>query len=66
MSMKEFDKLEEKIAALIGSVKALREENQKLKAEVDELKSSLSEGDSEKGEIRKKIAALLELASSAE
>ncbi len=66
MSMKEFDKLEEKIAALIGSVKTLREENQKLKGEVDELKSSLSEGDHEKGEIRKKIAALLDLASSAE
>jgi len=66
MSMKEFDKLEEKISALIANVKSLREENQKLKAEIDELKVSLTQGDSEKGEIRKKIAALLELASSAE
>jgi regulator of replication initiation timing len=61
---KEFDKLEEKITRLITGMKALRDENQKLKKELQELKHDSSQRDSEKSEIRKKIASLIDLVDS--
>jgi FtsZ-binding cell division protein ZapB len=64
MSFKEFDKLEEKINRLITGLKALREENQKLKKELQEIKHDSSQRDGEKSEIRKKIASLIDLVDS--
>jgi len=64
MSFKEFDKLEEKINRLIAALKTLREENQKLKKELQEIKHDSSQRDSEKSEIRKKIASLIDLVDS--
>ena len=64
MSFKEFDKLEEKITRLISGLKALREENQKLKKELQEVKRDSSQREGEKSEIRKKIASLIELVDS--
>ena len=63
-SFKEFDKLEEKITRLITGMKALRDENQKLKKELQEIKHDSSQRDSEKSEIRKKIASLIDLVDS--
>ncbi|MBE0664863.1 MAG: cell division protein ZapB [Acidobacteria bacterium] len=64
MSFKEFDKLEEKINRLIAGLKALRDENQKLKKELQGVKQDSSQRDSEKSEIRKKIASLIDLVDS--
>jgi regulator of replication initiation timing len=64
MSFKEFDKLEEKITRLITGMKALRDENQKLKKELQEIKHDSSQRDNEKTEIRKKIASLIDLVDS--
>ena len=64
MSFKEFDKLEEKINRLITGMKALRDENQKLKKELQEFKHDSSQRDSEKNEVRKKIASLIDLVDS--
>ncbi len=64
MGFKEFDKLEEKINRLIAGMKALRDENQKLKKELQEIKHDSSQRDSEKSEIRKKIASLIDLVDS--
>jgi len=64
MSFKEFDKLEEKINRLISGMKALRDENQKLKKELQEIKHDSSQRDSEKNEVRKKIASLIDLVDS--
>lgn len=61
---KEFDKLEEKINRMIAGMKALREENQKLRKELQEAKHDSSQREGEKGEIRKKIASLIELVDS--
>ena len=61
---KEFDKLEEKINRLIAGMRALRDENQKLKKELQESKHDSSQRDSEKSEVRKKIASLIELVDS--
>jgi regulator of replication initiation timing len=63
-SFKEFDKLEEKINRLVTGMKALREENQKLKKEMQEIKHDTSQRDSEKNEVRKKIASLIDLVDS--
>jgi FtsZ-binding cell division protein ZapB len=64
MSFKEFDKLEEKINRLIAGLKVLRDENQKLKKELQEIKHDYSQRDSEKSEIRNKIASLIDLVDS--
>ena len=64
MSFKEFDKLEEKINRLIAGMRALRDENQKLKKELQESKHDSSQRDSEKSEVRKKIASLIDLVDS--
>lgn len=64
MSFKEFDKLEEKINRLIAGLKALRDENQKLKKELQGCKQDSSQRDGEKSEIRKKIASLIDLVDS--
>jgi regulator of replication initiation timing len=64
MSIKEFDKLEEKITRLITGMKTLKDENQKLKKELQESKHDSSQRDSEKSEIRKKIASLIDLVDS--
>jgi regulator of replication initiation timing len=61
---KEFDKLEEKINRLITGMRALRDENQKLKKELQESKHDSSQRDSEKSEVRKKIASLIDLVDS--
>ena len=63
-SFKEFDKLEEKINRLIAGMRALRDENQKLKKELQEIKHDSSQREGEKGEIRKKIASLIDLVDS--
>jgi len=66
MSLKDFDKLEEKISRLVNSVKALKNENQKLHKELQTVKQDSSLRDGEKNEIKKKITALIELVDSIE
>jgi FtsZ-binding cell division protein ZapB len=61
MSMKEFDKLEEKITRLVASVKQLKDENQALKKDLSELQSDSSQYTQERNELKKKVTALLEL-----
>lgn len=64
MSMKEFDKLEEKIVALVKSLKSLKEENVKLRKELSGFQDNLSQKDVERSEIKKKITSLLSLVDS--
>jgi hypothetical protein len=66
MSLKDFDKLEEKIGRMVHALKSLREENQKLQKELHTIKHDSSQRDGEKNEIRKKIADLIELVDSIE
>lgn len=64
MSMKEFDKLEEKIVALVKSLKSIKEENAKLRKELSGFQDNLSQKDVERSEIKKKISSLLSLVDS--
>ena len=66
MSLKDFDKLEEKISRMVNGLKTLREENQKLKKELQAIRQDSSQRDGEKNEIKKKITALIELVDSIE
>jgi len=66
MNLKDFDKLEEKISRLVNSLKTLRDENQKMKKELQSIKQDSSQRDGDKNEIKKKIAALIELVDSIE
>ena len=66
MSLKDFDKLEEKISRMVNGLKTLRDENQKLKKELQTIRQDSSHRDGEKNEIKKKIAALIELVDSIE
>lgn len=66
MNLKDFDKLEEKISRMVNSLKTLRDENQKMKKELQSIKQDSSQRDGEKNEIKKKIAALIELVDSIE
>jgi FtsZ-binding cell division protein ZapB len=66
MSLKDFDKLEEKISRLVNGLKMLREENLKLKKELQTIKQDSSQRDGEKNEIKKKITALIQLVDSIE
>jgi len=65
-SIKEFDKLEEKIGHLVQGVKTLRAENERLQKELEELKSDSAQRDGERTEVRKKVSALLQLVESIE
>jgi FtsZ-binding cell division protein ZapB len=66
MSLKDFDKLEEKISRMVNGLKTLRDENQKLKKELQAIRQDSSQRDGEKNEIKKKIAALIDLVDSIE
>jgi FtsZ-binding cell division protein ZapB len=66
MSLKDFDKLEEKISRLVTNLKTLKDENQKMKKELQTIKQDSSHRDGEKIEIKKKISALIELVDSIE
>jgi len=66
MSLKDFDKLEEKIGRMVHGLKTLREENQKLKKELQTIRQDSSQRDGEKNEIKKKITALIQLVDSIE
>jgi FtsZ-binding cell division protein ZapB len=66
MSLKDFDKLEEKISRLVNGLKTLKEENQKMKKELQTIRQDSSLRDGEKNEIKKKISALIQLVDSIE
>jgi cell shape-determining protein MreC len=50
----------------VNGLKTLRDENQKLKKELQTIRQDSSQRDGEKNEIKKKIAALIELVDSIE
>jgi regulator of replication initiation timing len=66
MSMKDFDKLEEKIGKMVKVLKTLKDENAQLRAELKSLSDSTSQRDVERTEIKKKVTALIELVDSIE
>jgi len=66
MEIDEFIKLEEKVTKIVDRLKLLKEENRKLKLEIEKLRKVSSVNDAERIEIKKKVSALIELIDSIE
>jgi regulator of replication initiation timing len=66
MDIDEFIKLEEKVNKIVNTLKLLKEENRKLKVEIEKLRKVSSVNDAERTEIKKKVSALIELIDSIE
>jgi hypothetical protein len=66
MELDELVKLEEKVKNLVGSLKRFKDENEKLKLELDQLQKESSTSNDERIQIRKKVTTLIELIDSLE
>ncbi len=66
MELGEFNRLEEKIRDLVNTLKLLKNENNNLKQQLEQLKKESSVKNDERLEIKKKVTTLIELIDSIE
>lgn len=66
MSIKDFDKLEERINHVLENLKQLREENQQLKEKLNGFQQEADQSIEEKEEIKKRVNSLLTLLETIE
>lgn len=66
MELDELGKLEEKVKNLVDSLKNYKEENEKLKSELDHLVKESSLNNEERTRIRQKVATIIDLIDSIE
>jgi FtsZ-binding cell division protein ZapB len=66
MELNGLNQLEEKVKKLVDNLKILRDENQKLKAELTQLKEESSVSSKERLEIKKKVETLIGIIDSIE
>ncbi|MCK4765622.1 MAG: hypothetical protein KAW12_25710 [Candidatus Aminicenantes bacterium] len=66
MEIEEFKKLEEKVGNMVKRMHMLKDENGKMKVEIDKLKKNSSVNETEKSEIRKRVTALIQMIDSIE
>ena len=66
MDINEFGKLENKIKNIVSNYMQLKEENQKLKQELESIKRDKAEDDKERSEIKEKIKSLIDIIDSIE
>lgn len=66
MNIDALNKLEEKVNTMVNSLKLLKDENKKLKAELEELKKEASLSTEERTRIKERVATLIELIDSIE
>lgn len=66
MNIEELDKLEGKINHMVNKLKLLKDENTKLTAEIEDLKKETTLNSDERSQVKRKVAALIELIDSLE
>jgi FtsZ-binding cell division protein ZapB len=66
MELEELNKLEEKVINLVDNSKRLKEENENLKMQMQQLKKDSSVKNEERLEIKKKVTTLIALIDSIE
>ncbi len=66
MNIEELNKLEEKVNNMVNSLKILKNENEKLQLEIDELKNESSLNAEERTQIKDKVSNLIQLIDSIE
>ncbi|MFC2145953.1 cell division protein ZapB [Acidobacteriota bacterium] len=66
MELEELNKLEEKVKNLVDNSKRLKEENENLKMQLQQIKKDSSVKNEERLEIKKKVTTLIALIDSIE
>jgi len=66
MELEELNKLEEKVKNLVERSKLLKEENENLKIQIQQLKKDSTVKNEERSEIKKKVTTLIALIDSLE
>ncbi len=66
MNIEELNKLEEKVNHMVSSIKQLRDENTRIKAELDSLKQESSVNSNEREQVKEKVSLLIRLIDSIE
>ena len=64
MDIDELNKLEEKVKKMVKMLKLLKDENKKLKAELEDLKRVASLSTEERTRIKEKVTTLIEMIDS--
>jgi septation ring formation regulator EzrA len=64
MELDELNKLEEKVKNLVDNLKRFKDDNEKLKLELEQLHKETSINSEERTRIRKKVTTLIELIDS--
>jgi len=64
MELDELNKLEEKVKNLVDNLKRFKDDNEKLKLELEQLHKETSINTEERTQIRKKVSTLIELIDS--
>ena len=66
MNIEELNKLEEKVNYMVKQLKALKDENRKLNAELEKLKKETSVNTEERDLVKQKVVSLIQLIDSIE
>lgn len=66
MNIEELDKLEGKVNDMVNKLKLLKDENKKLNTEIEDLKKETTLNSDERNQVKRKVAALIELIDSLE
>ncbi|MCX6580547.1 MAG: cell division protein ZapB [Candidatus Aminicenantes bacterium] len=66
MNIEELDKLEGKVNDMVNKLKLLKDENKKLTTEIEDLKKETTLNSDERNQVKRKVAALIELIDSLE
>jgi FtsZ-binding cell division protein ZapB len=66
MNIEELDKLEGKVNDMVNKLKLLKDENKKLAAEIEDLQKETTLNSDERNQVKRKVAALIELIDSLE
>jgi len=66
MNIDDLNKLEEKVNLMVNQLKAFKDDNKKLRSEIEELKKETTLNSEERTQIEQKVVALIDLIDSIE
>ncbi len=66
MNIEELNKLEEKVNKMVNGLKLLKDENKRLRLEMEALKNQATESSEERSQVHQKVASLIQLIESIE
>lgn len=66
MNIDDLNKLEEKVNHMVNQLKAFKDDNKKLRSQIEELKKETTLNSEERTQIEQKVVALIDLIDSIE